>query len=74
MREPKSIRAAQTTMSTEMQTIEAQAQAAQTDAALTDEQADSIISEYNRQVVAAGMPAGMTMASRAAYRAAWGTL
>ena len=66
MMKPASIRAVETEAT---KAISVRAFAAQTDSTLTDEQADAIIADCNRQLTAAGMPSGGLKVSRAQYRA-----
>jgi hypothetical protein len=67
MMKPENIRKAETE---ETKALACKASAALNDKTLTDDQADAIITECNRQQTALGMPAGGLTVSRAAYRAA----
>jgi hypothetical protein len=70
MMKPRNIAAVETE---ETKALSAKAFAALNDKALTDDQADAIVAECNRQQTALGMPATGLTVSRAAYRAAYPT-
>ena len=65
MMRPAALRAVDTE---ETKTISQRSFAALTDESLTDEAADAIICECNRQLTTAGMPAGGLTVSRAVWR------
>ena len=71
MMKPQNLKKAETE---ETKALSAKAFAALSDKSFTDDQADAVVTECNRQQTALGMPAGGLTVSRAAYRAAYPTL
>ena len=68
---PQNIRAAEKNLSPQTLELQRKAHAAQTDASLSDAEADLIISECNAALVAEGMLKGGLLINRSEYRKAW---